>query len=53
MDRNNPKEIKKSLLEKLKNAGERERDTIKIAWGRRIKPYGIKIYKENILMTFD
>ena len=45
--------IKKELLEKLKREPERVRDSVKLLWARKPKPFGIKIYKESILVTFD
>lgn len=47
------KTIKKLLLENLKREPERVRDSVKLLWARKPKPFGIKIYKEQILMTFD
>lgn len=48
-----PKVIKKKLLENLKREPERIRDSIKLLWARKPKPYGIKIYKETIIMRFN
>ncbi len=48
-----PKVIKKKLLEKLKREPERVRDSVKLLWARKPKPYGIKIYSETIVMRFD
>ena len=47
------KVIKKELLENLKREPERIRDSVKLLWARKPKPFGIKIYKESILITFD
>jgi len=47
------KSIKKQLLENLKREPERVRDSVKLLWARKPKPYGIKIYKEKIIMVFD
>jgi len=45
--------IKKALLENLKREPERVRDSVKLLWARKPKPFGIKIYKEPIIVTFE
>ncbi len=47
------KSIKKLLLENLKREPERVRDSVKLLWARKPKPFGIKIYKEQIVMKFE
>jgi len=55
MDETRPsyKALKKVLLENLKREPERVRDSVKLLWARKPKPYGIKVYKEKIVMEFD
>ena len=47
------KNIKKQIIENLKREPERVRDSVKLLWARKPKPFGIKIYREPILITFD
>lgn len=52
MDYKKKKGLLKEYLESKKST-EREKDCIKLLWDRRPKPYGFKIYKEQITIYFN
>lgn len=52
-NRHSYKSVKKLLMENLKREPQRVQDSVKLLWARKPKPYGIKVYKERIIMIFD
>ena len=49
------KEKKQEILDYLNSARatQIEKDSIKVSWARRPKPYGIKVYKQQTCITFE
>ena len=49
------KQKKQQILDYLnsKQSSQIEKDSIKVLWGRRPAPYGIKIYKKSTCISFN
>jgi hypothetical protein len=47
------KQVKKNIIEKLKNSSPRERECIKLMWARTQSIKGFNKYNEKIIIRFD